>query len=140
MRNGFRSSRGAMRGISGGTAGLATVAMDFRSFPQRLGVVTRIDRVVDSHCTNPCTWPDNKTCSGGTSSLHSEPTTRNRPGRKNLWRDPLRLTIGGKLVGDAVDARILVAAHRRAKVQGLRAFAQWNRKHFRHVKSADRVA
>src|SRR5882757_5134989 len=35
MRNGLRSSRGAMRGIIGGTLGLATVAIGFRSFPVR---------------------------------------------------------------------------------------------------------
>src|ERR1700724_2795567 len=35
MRNGFRSSRGAMRGIIGGAVGLATVAIGFRSFPVR---------------------------------------------------------------------------------------------------------
>src|ERR1700726_1636799 len=40
MRNGFKSSRGAIRGIIGGTVGLATVAIGFRSFP--LHIVTRI--------------------------------------------------------------------------------------------------
>src|ERR1700743_26342 len=43
MRNGLRSSRGAMRGTIGGTAGLATVAIGFRSFRVRALSATSLD-------------------------------------------------------------------------------------------------
>src|SRR5580704_11132096 len=43
MRNGLRSSRGAMRGTIGGTAGLATVAIGFRSFRVRALCATSLD-------------------------------------------------------------------------------------------------
>src|SRR5579859_5641382 len=43
MRNGLRSSRGAMRGTIGGTVGLATVAIGFRSFRVRALCATSLD-------------------------------------------------------------------------------------------------
>src|ERR1700719_2784989 len=55
MRNGFRSSRGAMRGIIGGTAGLATVAISFRSFPVRDVTRTRSSVFLLRHELGPTT-------------------------------------------------------------------------------------
>src|ERR1700730_18099369 len=98
MRNGFRSSRGAMRGIIGGTLGLATVAMGCRSFPVR--GVTRMRSSVFS--LTSFTWPDNN--------------------RKVFWaprtltgRDLLRVLRGA-------GAQMLVATRDGAEVQHLSAF------------------
>src|SRR5271156_4950085 len=118
MRNGFRSSRGAMRGIIGGTAGLATVAISFRSFPVR--DVTQLDRVFFSYVMN---W------------------ARLQP--QNLLLD---LPRGGDLfcvrffVLAGIGEQILVATRDGTKVQQFSALAERNSEHFGHMRSADRVA
>src|ERR1700675_2607066 len=55
MRNGFRSSRGAMRGIIGGIVGFATVAIGFGPFLYAASLA--IDRVRSSYYL---TGPDNR--------------------------------------------------------------------------------
>src|SRR5450432_4477119 len=116
MRNGFRSSRGAMRGIIGGMLGLATVAMGCRSFPVR--GVTRIRSSVFIYV---CTWPNSN--------------------RKIRWVEGSlsgSCDLLGGLVG--VGAQILVAARGRTKVQHFPAFAQGNGQHLSHMRAADGIA
>src|ERR1700722_2879288 len=118
MRNGFRSSRGAMRGIIGGTAGLATVAISFRSFPVRDVTRTRSSVFFLSHELGPTT----------TAKSFSD------------------LSRGGDLfcvrvfVLAGIGKQIFVATGDGTEVQQLSAFAQRNGQHFGHMRSTDRVA
>src|SRR6185369_6511846 len=126
MRNGFRSSRGAMRGISGGTAGLATVAMLAGPF---LYSSTR-------HHSTAIEWlkiasllhlarPQNSFMAYRSANL---PTTK-------------ALTVGrDSFFFQGAPPRVCVTAVHRTKVQGLASVAQRNRQNFRHVHSAKRIA
>src|SRR5580693_7227528 len=105
MRNGLRSSRGAMRGTIGGTAGLATVAIGFRSFRVRALCATSLDcgRVP---------------CGDALHLARQQPQTFGLTFRRlaSAVRDFL-------LVGSRVRQQILIAALNRAKMNELPALA-----------------
>src|ERR1700737_550687 len=77
MRNGFRSSRGAMRGIMGGTVGFATVAIGFGPFLYAASL--------EIECGSPTalTWPDNQNVNsrGASRSIRWPPTSYRHTGR-----------------------------------------------------------
>src|SRR5215470_6198349 len=113
MRNGFRSSRGAIRGIIGGTVGLATVAIGCRSFLLRWVVRVRFYSF---------TWPQKpKTCVSTVLKVA-------RGSELGVCRQFLFGTC------------VLVPASDGAEVQCLSTLAQRNSKRLGHMNSTNRVA